>query len=292
LLILAGGLPGPWQTGVAGVLTAAPSPALSQPRPGARWTNSLGMQFAPVPGTPVLFGIWETRVQDFEAFVRATHHDTGNAMFVANTNDWQLTAGCTWRSPGFEQGPLHPVVGVNWADARAFCRWLTRRERKAGLLTPRQGYRLPTDREWSCAVGLTNEPGATPKDRMLQVRDVFPWGNTWPPPDHAGNFEPSLGVEPFERTCPVGSFPANPFGLFDLAGNVAEWCEDWWSEPPKFRVLRGSPWNNDCRLCLMSSYRFLNLPDTRIDYYGFRAVLDPDLPPEPKPASRRGRAEG
>ena len=241
---------------------------------GLPWTNSLGMTFVPVPGTRVLFCIWETRVQDFSAFVQATRHDTGNAMYVAGTHGWETRLGFNWQKSGFDQSSTHPVVGVNWDDAQAFCRWLTESERQAGLIKEQQCYRLPTDAEWSLAVGLTNETGRTPHEKFLGVRDVFPWGTNWPPPKAAGNFDPSLGVDPFARTAPVGSFAANRYGLFDLAGNISEWCEDWWDEEEKFRVLRGAAWNNDCHLCLMSSYRFPNLPAMRIDYYGFRVVLD------------------
>lgn len=251
---------------------------LSRPRPGRSWTNSLGMTFAPVPGTRVLFSIWETRVRDFAAFVHATGHDAGHAMHVAASNSWQLRAGFNWRQPGFPQGPAHPVVGVNWADARAFCHWLTEREHRAGTLDPAQRYRLPTDVEWSLAVGLGHEPGDTPRQRFLQVRDVYPWGTDAPPPPGAGNFAPALGAEAFPRTAPVGSFAPNPAGLFDLPGNVAEWCEDWWDEQQRFRVLRGSGWHTDCLLCLNSSYRLLNFPDLRIDYYGFRVALDAGQP--------------
>lgn len=73
------------------------------------------MKFVPVPGTAVLFSIWETRVQEFEAFVRETGYD------------WA-------EDPGFPQGPTHPVVKINEADAKAFCAWLMEKERAAGRL--------------------------------------------------------------------------------------------------------------------------------------------------------------
>jgi formylglycine-generating enzyme required for sulfatase activity len=231
------------------------------------------MPFVSVPGAPVRFCVWETRVQDFATFVEATGHDTGDAMFVAGTNGWQPCPGRHWRNPGFPQTPRHPVVGVNWRDARAFCQWLTDHERRQDRIGDRAVYRLPTDVEWSAAVGLTNETGANPQARFLGVPGVFPWGTNWPPAALAGNLGPELGVDPFDRTAPVGSFAPNPLGIFDLAGNVAEWCEDSWNDEKPFRVLRSAPWNNDCRLCLMSSYRFVNLPEVRLDFYGFRVVL-------------------
>src|SRR5688572_29368710 len=85
---------------------ADPPPAL-RPRAGEPWQNSLGMKFVPVPGTNVLFCIWETRVQDFEAFVKATSHNAGEG--------WRdPAAAATDYAAGFSQTPLHPVVNVSW----------------------------------------------------------------------------------------------------------------------------------------------------------------------------------
>src|SRR5262245_33442130 len=116
----------------ANVSIASSQPAIaSGPKAGLPWENSLGMKFVPVPGTSVLFCIWETRVQDFEAFVKASGHNAGEA----------------WRAPEvasrgsnidqdavFSQTPLHPVTSVSWNDAVAFCRWLTEKERAEGKL--------------------------------------------------------------------------------------------------------------------------------------------------------------
>lgn len=257
------------------------APAVTRPGPvrpaPAPWTNSLGMPFVRLAGASVLICVWETRVQDFTRFVDATRYEVESGMLVMETNGWQTATNRSWRDPGFAQTALHPVVGVNWRDARAFCAWLTDEERRLGRLTRTQRYRLPTDREWSAAAGLKNEPGTNAQQRFLSVRDQYPWGTNWPPPALAGNYAPELGVDPFERTAPVGSFAPNAYGIFDLGGNVAEWCEDRWNDEKPFRVLRSAPWNNECRLCLMSSYRFVNLPETRIDYYGFRVALDPGI---------------
>src|SRR6185369_8074087 len=131
--------------------------------------NSLGMKFVPVGDA--LFSIWQTRVKDFEVFAKAP----------------PTLKSTSWREPGFKQGPEHPVVNVTWDEARLFCNWLTARERKEGLIGPNQEYRLPTDREWSTAVGLREEPGPTPEARDIGVADVYPWGTRWPPPAGAGN---------------------------------------------------------------------------------------------------------
>ncbi|MDP9162065.1 MAG: SUMF1/EgtB/PvdO family nonheme iron enzyme, partial [Acidobacteriota bacterium] len=165
--------------------------------------NSLGMRFVPVPATNVLFSVWDTRVQDYEAFVRATGRD--------------------FESPPFPQGPTHPVANVNWDDAKAFCRWLTDKERHEGRLSAEQEYRLPTDSEWSAAVGLINEVGHTPLDKSGKTENTYPWGTQWPPPKGAGNYGAGLQVDEFTFTSPVGSFAANKYGLYDLGGNVWQW---------------------------------------------------------------------
>jgi tRNA A-37 threonylcarbamoyl transferase component Bud32 len=139
--------------------------------------NTLGMKFVPVPilggptgGQRVLFSVWDTRVQDYEAFVKETKRD--------------------WPKPDFPQGPTHPAVNVSWADAQLFCQWLTERERKAGKLGASEVYRLPTDHEWSCAAGIGEREVAAklPAVKSGKIGDVYPWGAQWPPPKGAGNY--------------------------------------------------------------------------------------------------------
>ena len=244
----------------------------------APFVNTLGMKFVPVPvtggptgGKQVLFSVWETRVQDYEVFAKETRR--------------------AWSKPKFEQGPTHPVVKVNWDDAQAFCAWLTMRERKAGRLGAAEMYRLPTDREWSCAVGIDDreDPAAGPARNSGQLADVFPWGTTWPPPPGAGNYsgEEVAGHEmaidqkiltgyrdDFPETAPVGSFAGNPFGIFDLGGNAWEWCADLWKDGEPARVVRGGSFGSATRAGLFSSSRDFNPPEARSSSFGFRVVLD------------------
>lgn len=233
---------------------------------GAFAENSLGMKFAAVGG--VLFATTETRVKDYAQFVADTHHSKTR-----------------WQSPGFEQTPEHPVVMVSWVDAVSFCKWLTDRERAAGLLKQGEVYRLPTDLEWSQAVGLSGEKGATPEARDMGVKNQFPWGKQWPPPQGAGNYTgQESGADKviagyhdgFVNTAPVGSFSANSKGLYDLGGNVWEWCSDTWNAKDRGRVLRGGSWyQGSMQLGLLSSCRIPAAPDREAPFIGFRIVRTP-----------------
>ncbi|MEY2544014.1 MAG: eukaryotic-like serine/threonine-protein kinase [Verrucomicrobiota bacterium] len=226
------------------------------PEPGQPFTNSLGMKFTPVSG--VRMSVWETRVQDYEAFCYATSRHCEPADFA--------------------QAPTHPVVKVNWFDAMAFCKWLTEKDRDENLIEDRQSYRLPTDREWSLAVGLQNESGATPQARDGKIKNEFPWGKQWPPPTGAGNYATS---QRRGATMPVGSFKANSLGLYDLGGNVWEWCADTYKGGSSgtgrdWGVLRGGSWATTNRLEMQSSYRNVVDRNERDVIYGFRCVLAPD----------------
>ena len=151
---------------------ATPSMVLSTPAPlevkatplsgtpveASAGESSLGLKFVPVGD--VAFCIWPTRLQDFDVFAK----ETG---FRNNS----------WRSPGFRQGPDHPVVNVCWNDAIAFCKWLTERDRKKGVLTKDQVYRLPTDLEWSKAVGLPEETGKIARSARHGRARCFPVGH-------------------------------------------------------------------------------------------------------------------
>jgi formylglycine-generating enzyme required for sulfatase activity len=258
------------------------------------FTNTLGMKFVPVPitGGPtgkqrVLFSLWETRVQDYDLFVKETKRD--------------------WRKPDFEQGPTHPAVLVDWDDATVFCVWLTDRERKAGKISTAETYRLPTDHEWSCAVGIGEKEDAArpPSQKSITAQSAFkgiyPWGTSWPPPAgtvNLGGVElrdipegelklPISGLagyrDDFPRTAPVGSFPADGAGLFDLGGNVREWCADLFSPTMDHRVMRGGCWFLVDSYTTMSAQRASapvrcsarGAPVLFLSIVGFRVVLAP-----------------
>jgi formylglycine-generating enzyme required for sulfatase activity len=255
-----------------------PHPTLEEP-----YENSLGMRFVPVPGTQVLFSIWDTRQRDYAAYARTN----------AGVDD-------SWRFPKYEGVDVTPsddcpVVNVSWNDAVAFCQWLTQKERAEGKIGREASYRLPTDVEWSWAVGIGGrESAGTPKEKDRKLEGEYPWGTQWPPPARAGNFAddkakeafPSLDAidsfrDGFATTSPVGTFASNRFGLYDMGGNVWQWCQDTnASSGQETRLLRGSSWFTYARANLLSSRRRINNAGTRSRKFGFRCVLEPGPAPE------------
>lgn len=234
------------------------------------FSNSLGMKMVLVPGTKVLCCEHETRVQDFREFVEATGYRGGDDP-VESVDEW-----LDYEYEGHKQGPDHPVVNVSWEDAKAFCAWLSKKEGKE--------YRLPTDHEWSVAVGIGDRESekASPKDKSAKLEGVYPWGTTWPPPSGAGNFSGSESAFSFHLddyrdnhafTAPAGSYKKSQSELYDLSGNVWEWCEDWYSSERKSRVLRGGSWLDDSEVFLRSSDRCGDTPTNRYDFNGFRVVV-------------------
>jgi len=250
------------------------------------WQNGLGMRFVAVPKTEALFCVWLTRVKDYESYAKA-NTDVDDS-WKRKTEVYGLP---------ISEGPDHPVYRVSWEDAKGFCRWLSRREQQANIISRDLHYRLPTDAEWSTAAGLAEEKGSTPEEKHQNMKAIFPWGTQWPPPAGAGNFaDETLGVQSktsmqerpyitgyndgFATTSPVGSFPPNQYGLYDLSGNLLEWCEDEYSPGghlPDYlqgaRPMRGGAWTSRYPRTLMSGHRHYENPKCRYDYYGFRVVL-------------------
>ncbi|HEX9971439.1 MAG TPA: SUMF1/EgtB/PvdO family nonheme iron enzyme, partial [bacterium] len=138
-----------------------------------------------------------------------------------------------------------PVVGVRWDDAVAYCDWLTKTDKD------KREFRLPAEAEWEWAAG--------------KGKRKYPWGNE--EPDHnRANYASKVGYP-----TPVGSYPsgATPDGLMDMAGNVWEWCADWYDEKKDRRVLRGGSWVNS-GLNLPCSDRYRDYPENRYYDVGFR----------------------
>ena len=161
-----------------------------------------------------------------------------------------------------------PVEKVSYFDAVSYCSALTGREREAGRLPPGYAYRLPSEGEWeyACRAGTTN---------------LFSFGDTVVEADqYAWALDNSDAT-----THPVGQKRANPWGLYDMHGNVWEWCNDWFAAYPpteatdpagpaegKYKVFRGGGWNHAIEFARSSS-RFMMSPSNGIYFVGFRIAL-------------------
>ena len=238
---------------------------------GVPWENSLGMRFVPL-GDDLLVSIWETRVIDYQAYVKEV-------------------AKAALPNPGFEQTSMHPVVQVARADAEGFCHWLTKRERKRERISADVTYRLLTDAEWSLLAGIEENAGDLPSIREFRPEQIFPWGREWPPQEAAfavGNLADESAaqaedvrrsrtllnyIDGYEKTSPVGMFPPNLLGLYDLSGNVHEWVSDDYQGDGKYGVLRGGGWNSYLKKDLFVTARNAVRVTKRSNLYGFRVVL-------------------
>lgn len=232
------------------------------------WENSLGMKFRLVPGTDLRLSIWETRVGDWQAFEAGDGLPTGARRATGN--------------------PLEPLAIAEGERIRAFCAWLTRTERAAGRIGKDEIYRLPSDHEWSLAVGLQEAADAAPMDLHLKDREHYPWGTRAPIPDDAGNYAdsalrermPNAVVVPnyydgHAYAAPVGSFPANPAGFHDLGGNLWEAVSTGAGDEAGL-VYRGGSWAAGATdgdwTCLLSSFRASPKSVSPLEA-GFRVVL-------------------
>lgn len=276
--------------------------------PMAAFTNSLGMAFVGIPGLNVGFAVYETRVGEFRQFVDETGYDADTGMYRQITTPeelqayWEETKNDTnhvdlnaekkfygqlggWRDPGYEQTDNHPIAGMSAHDALAFCRWLTKKERAAELITEAQEYTLPSDYEWSVAAGIVDEPvNVTPEQRenlaSSSSRDngnVFPWGEWTKDSPGRGNYDSEMDT--YEMAAPVGAFPPTQNGLYDLGGNVSEWCRDLYYQGGEYGVLRGNSWYAaPYETQLRSAWRNKkenSKPYKRNATFGFRCVLRP-----------------
>lgn len=223
---------------------------------------------------PFKMSKYEVTVGQFKKFVDATGYvtyaESGNDGFKGSTiwngTAFEKKAGINWRHD--VQGNLvpeknydHPVTNISWDDAIAFAKWL--------------GCRLPTESEWEYAArGGTATPfhtGNCLSSDQANYNATFPGGNC-----SKGQYRANL--------VKVGSFPANPFGLFDMHGNVSEWCYDAYGEYPTApqtnpfgptqgsnKVMRGGSWRDNGATC-RSAARTSVFHGRSLGFAGFRVV--------------------
>ena len=234
--------------------------------------------------TPFYVAIPETTGGQFRRFVVDAHYRTdaeedgrGGYGFDRRLRSEQRPE-YTWRNPGFPQTDEHPAVNVSHRDAEAFCKWLSGKEGRS--------YQLPTEAQWeyNCRAGRLGIYAGSDDQRRLArtanvadaaARRVFPTWNTVSADDR------------FVFTAPVGQFQPNAFGLFDMYGNVDEWCADWFDpeyyavasmEDPTgpltggCRVSRGGCWLDSPALCRLTR-RNVGAPGNRHYGLGFRVCL-------------------
>ena len=223
-------------------------------------------------------GFWmletEVTVSMFQAFVNDSGYEyesKGNTPYGWTGSDGEPDPIYSWRNPGFSQDNNHPVTCVSWEDAIAFCKWLST---KIGL-----DITLPTEAQWeyACRAGS---------------KSAYFWGD-----DLNGNRINSHGFPPSRtkttgkyigKTAPVGSYQPNIWGLYDMHGNVWEWCQDRYGDYPypdtsvtdpsgpktgKERVFRGGCWNYSAFYC-RSACRSSGKPGIRFYNLGFRLTIN------------------
>jgi len=201
--------------------------------------------------------------------------------------------GYQFDNPGGGKGPSHPAQKMSWEDCVKWCNARSEREGRpvcyrisgnvyrtgpSGGVTcdfVTQGYRLPTDAEWEYAGrgGLTSKryPWGDTIDRSRANYYGYPSGYAYDL-GYTG-FDSRYNDRVYPYTSPVGSFAANAYGLYDMAGNVWEWCWDWYpGREGSDRVVRGSSWYMDASTCRVG-YRFGGRPIEKCIAVGFRTVL-------------------
>ncbi|MDJ0837580.1 MAG: formylglycine-generating enzyme family protein [Acidobacteriota bacterium] len=173
------------------------------------------------------------------------------------------------KNPSFFKGRSsdHPVENVSWEDAMAFCRALTRLDRDRGLLPEGYEYNLPTEAQWEYAARAGSTTRFCFGDDEADLNDYAWHGEKWE-----------------EGHRPIGGRKPNAWGLYDMHGNVWEWCRDWYSDEQRQlidplgpdrglrRVVRGGSWSDPARIC-RSANRFRGESDRRGWVLGFRVVV-------------------
>ena len=214
-------------------------------------------------------------------------YNSGTSYPYCSTTDNSSYSRITWNGSVFgvvAGKEAHPMVMVSWYGSAAYANWRSGMDgRQPSYDTSTwacnfsaNGYRLPTEAEWEKAA----------RGGLDFFGDGFPWGAYWE--DSKANYWSS--GDPYETgaypwTTPVGFYPPNGYGLYDMAGNVLEWCNDWYggytsggqSDPHgpasgTYRVLRGGSLSSNNACELLCGWRFLDSPGDRGADHGFRCA--------------------
>jgi WD40 repeat protein len=253
----------------------SPAQAPKKDDPPKTFTNSIGMKFVWIPPGTYMMGSPKSEAGRKEN--EAQHKVTLTkgfymGVYTVTQEQWEAIMGDNPSHMGQSRLNLEknlPVEKVSWEDCQAFLKKLREKDKKP--------YRLPTEAEWeyACRAGTT-----TP----------FHFGETisTDQANYCGDFIYGKGKKGVDRktTTPVGSFPANAFGLHDMHGNVWQWCQDWYGDYPqkdvgdpqgpesgKFRVLRGGSWGSGPD---RSAQRYAMVPTHRDEYCGLRICFTPE----------------
>ena len=248
---------------------ASASPLHAQPKdPPKAFTNSLGMKFVWLPPGTFTMGSGKEKGRGDDEIVRKITLTRGLylGVYSVTQEEWQAVMG---NNPSHFKGAKNlPVEQVSWTDCQEFCKRLSEKEKKP--------YRLPTEAEWeyACRAGTTTafHTGETISTEQANYNGNFTYGK-----GQQGVYR--------EKTTPVGSFPANPWGLYDMHGNVWQWCQDGHGgyaqkdsvdpqgpKATKNRVLRGGSWGSN-PIFLRSANRNFADPDSHTEFYGLRVAL-------------------
>jgi formylglycine-generating enzyme required for sulfatase activity len=224
----------------------------------------------------------EVTVKQYRAFVEETGYVTdaedagGGEVFNVDDARFRRKTGATWKNPGWTVEDSQPVAMISYFDAQAFCEWLSAKERLP--------YKLPTEAQWEYAAR-----GGRPMAH-------FPWGDALPDGRKANFADKNTDYEWRDRyvddgykyVAPVGSYEANGFGLYDMAGNVLEWVRDYYGEDyyrfsPEIdpegpghgenRVMKGGEWTFG-PVNLRCSFRGWARPELAFQNSGFRVAID------------------
>ena len=223
-------------------------------------------------------GKFEVTVTQYRAFVDATGHTgEGDGCHTWNekSRSWDLDADKSWRDPGFEQGDDHPVVCVNWNDAKAYARWLSEQTGR--------DYHLPAEAGWEFAARAgTAEAHYWSSEKETQCQFVN--GYDVDAREVIGKEGGADCRDGYTFTAPIGAFEPNVFGLHDMSGNAWEWVEDsfyrsyegapsdgspWVKGNESLRVLRGGAWFDNPQV-LRSASREGFAPRSRLNVTAFR----------------------